>query len=107
MGLHKHTFQKIQTYMEELQFSGFLSARRCVFGPFDLILISNPLGAGHAFPKQWHMCKGGVIYFCQGFFPCMMASMDGWRDKQMDEWIDEPHDEKNFMKNNHNVFYYM
>ncbi len=38
-----------------------------------------PLGAGHAFPRQWHMCiGGGVIYFCQGFLPYMMPSMDGW-----------------------------
>jgi hypothetical protein len=36
----------------ELQFSGFLGARQGVFGPFGLILISDPLGAGHAFPRQ-------------------------------------------------------
>jgi len=35
----------------ELQFSGFLGARQGVFGPFGLILISDPLGTGHAFPK--------------------------------------------------------
>jgi hypothetical protein len=53
---------------------------RCVFGPFGLILISDPLGAGHAFPRQWHIHRGGVIYFCQGFLLCMMPSMNGWRD---------------------------
>jgi hypothetical protein len=25
--------------------------------------------------------RGGVIYFCQGFLPCMMPSMDGWMKK--------------------------
>ncbi len=50
------------------------------------ILVVPLLGAGHAFPKQQHMCKGGVIYFCQGFFPYMMPSMDGWWDEWMDGW---------------------
>jgi hypothetical protein len=30
--------------------------------------------------------RGGIIYFCQGFFPCMMPSMDGWQDEWMDGW---------------------
>jgi hypothetical protein len=54
-----------------------------------------PPGAGHAFPRQRHMRRGGgggVIYFCQGFLPCMMPSMDGW---------------KSFTTNDHNVLYYM
>jgi len=58
-----------------------------------LILISKswgcPLGAGHAFPRQRHMCKGvggGVIYFCHGFFLCRMPSIDGWQDGWIDEW---------------------
>ncbi len=39
---------------------------------------SPPLGAGHAFPRQRHMHREeGVIYFCQGFLPYMMPSMDG------------------------------
>ncbi len=33
--------------------------------------------------------KGGVIYFCQGFLPCMMPSMDGWRDEWMDGKLHE------------------
>jgi hypothetical protein len=62
----------------ELEFSGFLGGHQGVFGPFSLILISNPHGAKHAFPKQRHMRRGGgVIYFCQGFLPYMMPSMDG------------------------------
>jgi len=38
-----------------------------------------PPGAGHGFPRQRHMRRGGgwVIYFRQGFLPCMMPSMDG------------------------------
>jgi hypothetical protein len=28
--------------------------------------------------------EGGFIYFCQGFLPFMMPSMDGWRDGWMD-----------------------
>jgi len=42
-----------ETNMEELelQFSGFLGACQGVFGPFGLILISDPLRAGHAFPR--------------------------------------------------------
>ncbi len=30
------------------------------------------------------MHKGGVIYLCQGFLPCMTPSMDGWMDKSHD-----------------------
>jgi hypothetical protein len=36
--------------------------------------------------------KGGGIYFCQGCLPCMMPSMDGWRDKWMDGWMGRSHD---------------
>jgi hypothetical protein len=59
-----------------------------------LILISKPWGcppwAGHAFRRQGHMHKErGVIYFCQGFLPCMMPSMDGWQDEWMDGKLQE------------------
>jgi len=40
----------------------------------------TPLGAERALLRQQHMRReggGGVIYFCQGFFPCMMPSMKG------------------------------
>jgi hypothetical protein len=42
-----------ETDMEELEleFSSFLGALQGVFGPFGMILISNPLGAKHAFPR--------------------------------------------------------
>jgi hypothetical protein len=39
--------------------------------------VRPPPRAGHAFPRQRHMHKGGVIYLSQGFLPCMMTSMDG------------------------------
>jgi hypothetical protein len=61
-----------------------------------LILTSKSWGwgcppprAGHAFSRQQHMRRNGVIYFCQGFLPCMMSSMDGWRDEWMDEKLHE------------------
>jgi hypothetical protein len=74
----------------ELEFLGFLGARQGVFGPFGLILISNPLGLGMPFLDNDTCVKGGVIYFCQGFFSLydaihgwmmgrMMEQMDGWK----------------------------
>jgi hypothetical protein len=55
------------------------------------ILGVPPLGclgkARHAFPRQQHMRREGVIYFCQGFLP----------------WMDG----KSFTKNDHDVLYYM
>jgi hypothetical protein len=68
-----------------MQFSGFLGARQGVFGPFGLILISDPLGPGMPFLDSDTCTQGGVIYFCQGFLPCMMPSMDGWTDGSRDE----------------------
>jgi len=68
------------------------------------ILKVRPLGSGMPFLDSDTCAEGGgVIYLCQGFFPCMMPSMDGWWDGCMDE----SHDEKSFMKNNDNIFYYM
>ncbi len=52
--------------------------------------------ARHAFPRHRHMCRGGVIYFCQGFLLYMMVYMDGWQDGWMDgrvtwchPWMDD------------------
>jgi hypothetical protein len=56
----------------ELQFSGFLGACQGVFGPFGLILISNPPRAGHAFPRHQHMHMrggGGLFISSKVFFP--------------------------------------
>jgi len=61
-----------ETDMEELelQFLGFLGARQGVFGPFGFIYISEPPGAGHAFPRQRHMRKGGGLFIsAEVFFP--------------------------------------
>ncbi len=61
------------------------------------ILGVPPPGPGMPFldsdtcAERWE----GVIYFCQGFLPCMMPFMDGWRDGWMDG--------KSFTKNDHNV----
>jgi hypothetical protein len=58
-------------------------------GDIDIkILRVLPPGAGHAFPRQWHMRKegGGLFISVRVFFPYMMSSMNGWRDKWMDGW---------------------
>jgi hypothetical protein len=44
----------------------FLGARQGVFGPFGLILILDPPGAGHAFPRQRIVQRGGYL-FLRGF----------------------------------------
>jgi hypothetical protein len=59
---------------------------------FLLILISKSWGcpprARHAFLRQRHMRREAVIYFCH-FFPCMIPSMDGRRDRWMDGKLHE------------------
>jgi hypothetical protein len=52
-----------------------------------------PNGAGHAFPRQRHMHRGGGLFISiRVFFPVWMTGrMDG----------------KGFMKNDHDVLYYM
>jgi hypothetical protein len=48
-----------------------------------------PPGAGHAFPRERHIHRvggGGSYLFLPGFSsPCMMPSMDGWRDGWMEK----------------------
>jgi hypothetical protein len=82
----------------ELQFSSFLGACQGVFGHFGLILISDPSGARHAFPRQQHMHKGGGYLFLPGF-SSLYDAIHGW--------MDGSHDEKSFTKNDHDVLYYM
>jgi hypothetical protein len=71
-----------------------------------LILISKswgwpPPGVEHAFPKQRHMCKGGgYLFMPRVFFPVWCHP---WMDDRTDGWMDE----KSFMKNDHDVLYYM
>jgi hypothetical protein len=43
------------------------------------ILGVPPLGPGMPFLDSDTCAEGGVIYFRQGFLPCMMPSMDGWK----------------------------
>ncbi len=62
----------------ELQFSSFLGARQGVFGPFGLILISDPPKAEHAFPRQRHMRKGGGGYLFMSGFSSLYDAMHGW-----------------------------
>jgi hypothetical protein len=59
---------------------------RCIW-PFWFDIDIRPPRAGHAFLRQRHMRRRGVIYFCQSFFPCMMPSMDGWQDGWMESFI--------------------
>ncbi len=60
-------------------------------------------GAEHAFPRQRHMRRERVIYFYQGFLPCIIPSIDGWQDGWMDGWVMW----KSFMKNNQNILYHI
>jgi hypothetical protein len=41
------------------------------------ILGVPPPGPGMPFLDSDTCTEGGFIYFCQGFLPCMMPSMDG------------------------------
>jgi hypothetical protein len=60
-----------------------------------------PLGAGHAFPRQWHMRKGGGLFiFAKVFF---LVWCHPWMDDGTDGWVTW----KSFMKNDHDVLYYM
>jgi len=48
--------------------------------------LGVPHWGGHVFPSNT-CAERGVIYFCQGFLPCMMPSMDGWWDEWADGWV--------------------
>jgi hypothetical protein len=65
-------------------FRVFLSACQCVFGPFDLTLISNPLRAGHAFFKQWHVRKRGLFISTRVYFPIWRHP---WMDDGTNRWM--------------------
>jgi hypothetical protein len=44
----------------------------------DIKILRAPLGPSMPFLDSDTCAKGeGVIYFCHGFLPCMMPSMDG------------------------------
>jgi hypothetical protein len=49
----------------------------------SVVQCQTPLGLGMPF-LDINTCAGRVIYFCKGFLPRMMPSMDGWRNEWMD-----------------------
>jgi hypothetical protein len=49
--------------------------------------------------------KGGGDLFLLGF-SSMYDAIHGWMMGRMDGWMDMSRDEKNFMKNDHDVLYY-
>jgi len=55
------------------------------------VLAVPLLGAGHAFPKQQHMCKGGGYLFLPRFFS-LYDTIHGWMMGRMDGWMDESHE---------------
>jgi hypothetical protein len=54
-----------------------------------------PPGAGHAFPKQRHMCRRRGYLFLRGF-SSLYDAIHGWMMRWMDRWMDGSHDEKSF-----------
>jgi hypothetical protein len=73
-----------------------------------LILISKfwgcpPLGLGMPFLDNDTYAEGELFISAKVFFPLWCHP---WMDDGTDGWMDESHDEKNFMKNNHDVLYY-
>jgi hypothetical protein len=64
----------------ELEFSSFLGARQGVFGPFGLILISDPLGAGMPFLDNDTCTEGGGggCYLFLPWFSTMYDAIHGW-----------------------------
>jgi hypothetical protein len=62
-------------------------------GDIDMKILGVPPPPGLGMPfLDSNTCAegwGGVIYFCQGFLPCMMPSMDGWWDGWMDGKLHE------------------
>ncbi len=57
--------------------------------------------AGHAFPKQQHMRRGGRLFISTKVF--FHVWCHPWMDDGTDGWVDG----KSFTKNNHDVLYYM
>jgi hypothetical protein len=58
-----------------------------------------PLGAGHVFLRQQHMCRRGYL-FLRGF-SSLYDAIHGWMTGWMDGWMES------FNKTNHDVLYYM
>jgi hypothetical protein len=53
------------------------------------------------------MHKGGEGNLFQPGFFSMYDAIHGWMTGRTDGWMDGSRDEKNFMKNDHDIFYYM
>jgi hypothetical protein len=49
--------------------------------------------------------EGGYLFLPR--FSSLYDAINKWMTKWTDGWMDESRDEKNFMKNDHNLFYYM
>jgi hypothetical protein len=63
------------------------------------ILGVPPLGAGHAFWKQWHMRRGEDYLFLPGFF--LPGWCHPWMGDEMNGWMEC------FTKNDHDILYYI
>jgi len=46
-----------------------------------------PSGAGHAFPRQWHMRRGVVGYLFLPGFSSMNDAIHGWMTGRIDGWV--------------------
>jgi hypothetical protein len=97
------TYYKITTTNYNSKTSLYITFRMYSLGPWLLkilmfaLLVTREIatsGAGHAFPRQRHMRRGGPIYFCQGFLPFIMPSMN----LRQDRWMDGSRDEKASLK---------
>jgi hypothetical protein len=59
------------------------------------------MGLGMPFLNNDTCARGrGLFNYARVFFPCMT-----WMDDGTNGWMDESH-EKNFTKNDHDIFYY-
>ncbi len=90
---YKLHFQNLSTYHIPYVSMGTLAAENLdvctTCDPWDsniqlTVVKDRRPGPGMPFLDNDTCVGGGLIYFCQGFLPCMMPSMDGWRDEWMD-----------------------
>ncbi len=71
----------------------FLGARQGVFGPFGLVLITDPPGAGHAFPRQRHMRRGSGLFISARVFS-LYDAIHGWMMGRMMGQIKKLHEKR-------------
>jgi hypothetical protein len=77
------------------------NAQVCIWPFWSNIDIRPPWGQACLSYTATHVQGGGYL-FLPGFF-FMYDAIYGW----MAGWMDKSCDKKSFMKNNHDVFYYM